>query len=224
MFERAIELEPSYGEFFADLAWTHSRDLLLECTEDRDGSMAKMYEAARRAVALDDASSNAHFRLSTAYLWRNQHDLAIAEGRRAVELNPMSARARQALGNKLDLAGDPEGILLMEQAQKLNPQDPQINMHMTFLARAYLNAGQYERSVKCVRNAIQRRSDYPNAYYILAIALGHLGNKGDARAALEECERLRPGFVQRRSDWQPYLNEASNENLRHGLRKADLRD
>jgi len=224
MFERASEMDPDYAEFFADLAWTHSRDLLLETTDERGGSIAKMYEAARRAVALDDASSRAHFRLSTAYLWRNEHDLAIAEGRRAVELNPMSADARHALGNKLDLAGEPEGISLMEQAQQLNPQDPQRNMQLTFLARAYLNTGQYERSVQCARNAIQRRPDYPNAHYILAIALGHLGSKANARAALDECERLHPGFARARSKWQPYLNAASNEHLHEGLRKAGLRE
>jgi adenylate cyclase len=141
-----------------------------------------------------------------------------------VELNPMSADARHGLGNKLDLAGDPEGISMMEQAQKLNPQDPQRNMQLTFLARAYLNTGQYERSVQCARNAIQRRPDYANAYFILAIALGHLGNKADARAALDECERFHPGFARGRSEWRPYLNAASNEHLQEGLRKAGLRE
>ncbi len=56
MFERAIEIDPNYSEAFADLAWTHSRDLLMECTDDRPASMDKMYQAARRAVELDDAS------------------------------------------------------------------------------------------------------------------------------------------------------------------------
>ena len=80
MFERAIELDPGYADAFADLAWTHSRDLLLECTDDWEGSIAQVYEAARRAVALDNASSRAHHLLSTAYIWRNEHDLATAEG------------------------------------------------------------------------------------------------------------------------------------------------
>ena len=222
MFERAIELDPGYADAFADLAWTHSRDLLLECTDDWEGSIAQVYEAARRAVALDNASSRAHHLLSTAYIWRNEHDLATAEGRRAVELNPNSADARHALGNKLDLAGDPEGIAMMEQAQRLNPQDPQMHMHLTFLARAHLNAHHYERSVECARNAIRRRPDYPHAYYILAIGLGHLGHEADAHAAFDECERLNPGLARRRAGWQPYSNKGSNEHLHQGLRKAGL--
>jgi hypothetical protein len=82
-YARAIALDPSYGEAFADLACTHSRDLLLEFTDDRAASAAMMYDAARRAVMLDEASSRAHYMLSTAYLWRNEPDLAIAEGKRA---------------------------------------------------------------------------------------------------------------------------------------------
>ncbi len=224
MFERAIELDPTYSRALADLAWTHSRDLLLEHTDDRDGSMTKLYEAARRAVRLDDASSSAHHLLSTAHIWRNEHDLAIAEGRRSVELNPSDADARHALGNKLDLAGDPEGISMMEQAQKLNPQDPQRHMHLSFLARAYLNARQYDKSVEYARKAIQRRPDYPHAYYVLAMGLGHLGRKAGARTALDECERLHPGFARRRAGWQPYPNAAGNEHLHEGLRKAGLPD
>ncbi len=135
----------------------------------------------------------------------------------------MNAVARHALGNKLDLAGDPAGIPMMEQAQKLNPQDPQINMHLTFLARAYLNVRDYERAVETARKAIQRQPGYPNAHYILAIALGHLGENTQARAALDECERLHSGFLRKRKGQEPYLDAASNAHLRDGLRKAGLR-
>ncbi|MCP4330189.1 MAG: adenylate/guanylate cyclase domain-containing protein [Alphaproteobacteria bacterium] len=222
MFTRAIELNPNYCEAFANLAWTYSRDLLLEYTEDRKGSIAKLHEAARQAVALNDESSLAHHLLSTAYLWRDELDLAIAEGRRAVALNPSDADSRHALGNKLDLVGDAEGIVLMEQAQRLNPKDPQRHMQLSFLARAYLNAGRYEESVETARTAVQWRPDYPNAHYVLAVGLGHLDREKEARAELDECERLHPGFVEIRKDWRPYRDANSNQNLREGRRKAGL--
>jgi adenylate cyclase len=222
MLERAIELDPSYCDAFANLAWTHSRDLLLEYTNDRKGSIAALFEAARRAVALDDQSSLAHHLLSTAYLWRNELDLAIAEGRRAVALNPNDADSRHALGNKLDLAGDPQGIALMKQAQRLNPQDPQRHMHLSFLARAYLNARQYDKSVEIAREATQWRPDYPHAHYVLALGLAYLGREKEMRAALDECERLHPGFVEKRADWRPYRNDDSNQHLCEGRHKGGL--
>lgn len=222
MFERAIELDSTYCDAFAGLAWTHSRDLLLECTNDRAGSTAALYEAARRAVALDDESSLAHHLLSTAYIWRDELDLAIAEGRRAVALNPNDADSRHALGNKLDLAGDPEGTELMEQALRLNPRDPQRHMQLSFLSRAYLNARRYDLSVETARKAIQWRPNYPQAHYVLALGLGYLGHETAARDALDECERLHRGLVGKRADWRPYRDDGSNQHLREGRYKAGL--
>jgi adenylate cyclase len=222
MFEKAIELDPDYSDAYADLAWTHSRDLLTEATTDRSRSADLMYQAAQRAVALDEASSLARYRLSSALIWRNEHDLAVAEGRRAIELNPMYAVARHSLANKLDLIGDPEGIPMMEQAEQLNPRDPQRNMQLTFLARAYVNAHEYEKAVQCAREALRVQPNYPNASYILAIALGHLGFTEEARVAFEACDKLQPGFTESRTNWTPYVDSASNKHLQDGLRKAGI--
>jgi len=223
MFERAVELDPTYGEAFAALAHSHLRDILLECTESREDSLAEAFAAARRAVALGKASAYAHSILSQAYLWRNEHRLAVAEAERAVELNPYDADLLGSLGNRLDLAGDGEaGIAKMEEAQRLYPQNPEIHMSMAFLARAYLNARQYERSVEVAQKAVDRQPDSPHAHYILAMGLGHLGRRDEARAALDACERLHPGFATKRADWQPYPEPAKNKHLRNGLRKAGL--
>jgi len=222
MFEKAIELDPKYSRAFADLAWTHSRDLLLEFSEDRKDSLDRLFEAAGRAVKLDDASSRARIFLATAYLWRNEHDMAVAEARRAVALNPSDADAQHQLGNILDLIGDPEGMEMMDRALQLDLQNPQQHMQLTFLARARLNARQYDEAGECARRAVRHRPTYPHAHYILAMALGHLGLHDAARVALEECERLHPGFREKRADWKPYLTLAENEHLRDGLRKAGL--
>jgi len=220
MFERAMEVDRDYSEAYTGLSLSHHRDVLLQCSDDRERSIAKALDAARRAVALDGASFAAHQVLSTAYIWRNEHDLALAEARLAVELNPNDAISLHALGNKSDLAGDPEGIPRMIRAQQLNPQDPERHAHLSFLARAHVNAHQYERALESARLAIQRRPDYPHAHYILAIALAHLGEAQRAQAELEECERLHPGFLASRADWRPYTDEESNRHLREGLRKA----
>jgi adenylate cyclase len=221
MFERAIALDPTYSQAYVGLANSHNRDLLLECSADRNASIARLFEAARQAVALDGLSAAAHEAMSTACIWANQHDLAIAEVERAVQLDPNSAAARRALGNKLDLAGrSEEGIPQLERALQLSPQDPQIHVPMTFLARAHLNARRYDESATWARKAIQWRPDYPHAHYVLAIALGYLDRHADARAAIAECERLHPGFVERRADWKPYRNPVDNEHLHDGLRRT----
>lgn len=220
MFRRAIERDPNYSDAYAGIARSYHRDILMECTNDRDDAIAKALEASRRAVALDSASSVAHLVLSTAHAWRNEHDVALAEARATVELNPNDAIGLHALGNKADLAGDPEGIPQMLRAQQLNPQDPDMHMKLTFLARAYVNVREHEKAIECCRLAIQRRADYPHAYFILGVALGHIGRTKEARDALDECERLQSGFVTSRANWRPYANEYRNQYFMDGLEKA----
>jgi adenylate cyclase len=222
LLEQATILDPEFAEAYAELASTHHRDLLLQCAVDRNESMRKGMAAARRAVSLDPSSSNAHSSLATAHVWRNEHDNSLREARLAAELNPNDALILHGLGNKLDLVGDPEGIPQMVRAQQLNPQDPDHHSQLCFLARAYVNARRYRDAVACAESAITRRPDYPNAYFILAIALGHLGHLVAARAALAKCDELHPGFIAERADWRPYTNEASNAHLLDGLRMAGL--
>ena len=218
MFERAVEVLPDYADAHAGIAMSHNMDIDMQTTGDRSASAEAALAAARRAVASDEASSIAHGQLSTAYQWLDRYDDALNEVRAAVALNPNDAVVLHGLGNKSDLAGDPEGIARMEKAQKLNPQDSQSHEHLTLLARAYVNAGDFEAAVDRPRKGIQRRPDYPHAHYILAIALGHLGHVDEGRAALDTCEQRHPGFVAARRDWQPYQEPESNARLAEGLR------
>ncbi len=63
---------------------------------------------------------------------------------------------------------------------------------------------------------------YANANYLLAASLGHLDRRAEARTALDECERVQPGFAAKRREWKPYSNPANNEHILDGLRKAGL--
>ena len=221
LFLRAIAIRPDYADAHAGLAMSYNQDVLIEVAEDRTATATQAMEAARRAIECDESSSWAHHELSTAYQWVNRLDDALAEARIAVDLNPNDAYGLHALGNKSDLAGDPDGIAFMEKAQKLNPEDARLHTHLTFLARAYVNIGNHGAAVQRTRQAIRRRPDYVPAYYILAIALGHLGELDEARATLAKCDELSPNFVQSRQNWQPYAGPASNERLQEGLHRID---
>ena len=224
LFKSAIAIRPDYSDAYAGLAMSYNLDILFQFAKERRTTITQAMEAARKAVKYDDSSSLAHQELSTAYQWLNRPDDALAEAKRSVELNPNDAIGLHALGNKSDLAGDPDGITYMEQAQKLNPQDAKLHTHLTFLSRAYINVGSYEIAVDRARTAIQRGPDYPHAYFILAIALGHLRRPDEARTALRKCEELHPGFIDSRKDWQPYVDPTSNQRLQDGLRRVGLEE
>lgn len=222
LFQQAIALKPDYADAHAGLAMSYNMEILIGAAEDRAATAMLAMEAAQAAIECDEASSFAHHELSTAYQWLNRINDALAEAHMAVELNPNDAYALHALGNKSDLAGDPEGIARMEKAQVLNPADARLHSHLTFLARAYVNAEALDAAVDCARRAIRREPKYAPAHYILAIALAHLGRGDEARQAVHDCEKASPGFIESRRDWQPYVNPHSNARLHEGIHKVAL--
>ncbi len=154
-------------------------------------------------------------------VWAGPHELAVAEQRRAVELNPSNAIAYIRLGNALDFAGRPEeGIPSIERGLQLNPRDPRNHIYACVLAQAHFNARHYEKAEAWARKAIRQRSSHPNAHLLLAMSLGHLGRQAEARAALDECERLQSGFAKKHARWRSYKNATDQEHWKEGLHKA----
>ncbi len=221
-FSRAIELQPDYSDAYSGLARSYSQDVLIGATEDRFATATKALVSAQKAVAYDEASATAHHELSTAYQWLNRSDDALAEARISVELNPNDAYGLHALGNKSDLSGDPDGISYMERAQKLNPSDAQLPSHLSFLARAYVNQGDYSGAIDRAKQALRRNPDFAPALFILAIAYGLAGENEEASRALKKCEEASPGFIRSREHWAPYVSPDSNKLLHQGLKNASL--
>ncbi|NCF27242.1 MAG: tetratricopeptide repeat protein [Gammaproteobacteria bacterium] len=223
MFQKAIDLENNYGEAWAGLGWGYVRDIDFRSRESRQSLIDKGFNAARKAVELDDSSALAHLVLGTAYVWAENLKLGIAQVEKCIELNPYSAHAHMALGNRLDLVGrTDEGIDKMERSLELNPRDPWRPNYMAYLARAYASKGDYETALVWIERAVNLRLDDADLQYRLAICLANLGKVDDARDALGECERLHPGQVSERSSWRPYSDDERNKRFFAGLKKHGL--
>lgn len=217
MFQRAIELDGDYSKAYTGLAYSYHRDIFWHYANDREASIGHFLEAASRAVQLDDTDSSAHLVLGYAHIWTGDYDLAEAEERRAVELNQSNAFAHVALGEAIDLDGRPDGAFEpLEKGIDLNPRDPRVHTFIGALARAHLNARDYEQAVEVGRRALERRSDYPHANAYLISALGHLGRKSEAEAAFRRCSRLLSGFA------SAYRNAGDVEHFYEGLVKAGM--
>jgi tetratricopeptide (TPR) repeat protein len=80
---------------------------------------------AKKALSLDDSLDTAHFILGSVQAFSGRYDEAIAEGERAVELNPNGADALAFLGSILNMASRPEeAIPALYRAMRLNPMPP----------------------------------------------------------------------------------------------------
>jgi DNA-binding winged helix-turn-helix (wHTH) protein/Tfp pilus assembly protein PilF len=121
-FTQAIVQDPNYAAAYVGLA--DSYNLLREFTlMPASEAYPRALAAAKRAVDLDDHSSEAHAALAFALFWGNW-DAANAERefRRAIELNPNSAIAHHWYATYLGTIGrHAESLEEIERAQALAP-------------------------------------------------------------------------------------------------------
>jgi 4-amino-4-deoxy-L-arabinose transferase-like glycosyltransferase len=121
----------------------------------------------------------------------SEQRLAILEER--VRSAPGDAVARHNLGALLYERGDlPRATVELEAAQRLGADAhgvPLLN-----LGRAYLRGGRPEQAAAVLRRAVAVEPYSFYAHLNLARATLALGDRGGAAAALDACDRIRPGF------------------------------
>ncbi len=222
MFERAVALDPGYGQAYSELAYSHHRDVLFGYTEDQEQSLRHCMVAAQRAVALDDEDAYAHITPGMAFARNRQFDLSLAQGERAMELDP-TGMAQMFYGIQLNYVRRPhDGIPFLEEGLELNHKEPRRHLFMARLADVHLQCQNYEQAIDWAQKAISLRADYIDARLILAASLGFLGREGEAKAALDECRRIQPAFAETCHRVWFYLNPEELEPIRDVLVKAGL--
>ncbi|MGA8261453.1 MAG: adenylate/guanylate cyclase domain-containing protein [Arenicellales bacterium] len=223
MFKAAIGLDPDYAGAWAGLALSYLVGISLVGTDERQDLLEKGSEAAMRAVELDNRSSFAHYVLGVAYAWREQFSKSINEAEIALQLNPYYAQAHMGLGNRLDLVGrTAEGISKLEQALRLSPRDSFCPLMMAYLSRAHLGQGHPLEALEWIEKAVNLQPRNPDLQYRYAVCLAHLDRVEEAKKALNECERLQPGFLKKREHWRPYSDDERNQRFFAGMVRHHL--
>jgi adenylate cyclase len=152
----------------------------------------------------------------------HDHEGATSSGQKAMELNPNDPESYIALANLLYYSNrSREALELFQKAQLLDPLYPPIYDY--FLGRCYLGHGQLSQAIAHSRACLRRLPNFWAPQAILAAAHAHVGNIGEARAALAEMTRLYPvgslARYQQEGDYQP---GPETDFLHEGLRKAGM--
>ncbi len=221
VLERAIELDPTFAGAYAILSYSRFRDWFNQWSEDPQ-ALERAFEAAKKAVALDDSLPEAHTYLGWAYVWRKQYKEAIAEGERAIALDPNFAEGYARLGQILTLAGRPEeGIDLVKKAMRLDPHYPP--MYLNYLGRAYYAMGKYEEAIAALKRCITRDPDFFYPHLVLAVIHSELGRKEEAEAEVAEALRISPrASLEVQRERLPFKDQAVLERYLNAMRKTGL--
>jgi tetratricopeptide (TPR) repeat protein len=166
MFEKAVALDPQYAEAYARLGWTYFVEWLWRWSADPQ-SLEHALALAHQALALDDSLPGAHSILSNVYAQQQQYDQAIAEGERAIALDPNNDFSYDRQGVVLDFAGRPaEALPMMVRAMRLNPHYPPF--YLGDLGWTYSLTGRYAEAVTTLKEATSRGPTLMICYPILA--------------------------------------------------------
>jgi adenylate cyclase len=221
-FEKAIELDPQYAEAYAWLGRTHLVEWILQWSQDLQ-ALQRAFELEQKALTLDEALPVAHSRLGHIYAYRRQYEQAIAEGQRAIALDPNNAESYSIHAIVLNSAGKPEEALrMMEQAMRLNPAYP--DWYATNLGNAYALLGRYEEAITAYKDAFIRNPNFLLAHLGLVDIYSRLGREEEARAAAAEVLRISPAFsLEVWKHRSPQKDSATLERHLAALRKAGLK-
>jgi adenylate cyclase len=221
MYEKAIELDPKYAQAYVVLGLTYFYDWFVQWSRDSQ-NLERAFELAQKATALDDSLPLAHQLLGEVYLWKKQHEQALAEAERALALNPNDAGSYVALWEILTYGGQPaEGLKMIEKALRLNPHSA---YYVNLLGWAYYWLGRYEEAVAAFKRAIPRSPNILVAHLGLAATYGALDREAEARAEGAEVLRISPDWSLEAPQRQlPFKDQMVIDRHNNNLRKAGLK-
>lgn len=190
LFAQAIQADPNYAAAYAGLAEAYVlADAWGGVLPDPRQSAPQAKEAAERAVALDDASPEAHTSLAWLRLtWDWDWPGAEREFRRALDLDPANLDAHRWYAHELMALGRAEAAYAHSQAAlELAPTDATAHAQMAW---HLLFARRYAAAIAQARRALEFDPDYAPAQRVLGLAYLHAGGYDEACAEFQrEAQR-----------------------------------
>ena len=225
-FEKAIEVDPTYGRAYAFASWCYRREveqhgLLSLSNEDRVHAV----DLARQALRFDrDDPYVLAYASATILQIEGNAEEALALTERAISLHPNSHRFWNAKAlTHARLGQIEETIAAANHAISIGPNDPAIWNSYLSLAEAHIQALRFEEAIDFARRATRHNENVGPAYFIIAAAAATLDRMAEASDALDAALRINPGMTI--SGLLKNFQLARFQNLDaflDGLRKAGL--
>ncbi len=224
LLERAIAIDPDYGQALAVLAANHMFGVHLGWAEL--AAIAPVAAAAAlAAVRCDHEDAWAHAALGSVCFSTRRLADALSEFEQALALNPNFSLAQGYYALALSYAGrSAESFEAAQRAIRLSPRDPSLAIYHGIAGYARFTEQRYLEAIALAREAIRHRGDLTGAYRVLAVSAGMTGDSLLAETALGELRRTQPNISLHWIATQlPWANEADREHYLEGFRRAGLR-
>jgi serine/threonine protein kinase/Flp pilus assembly protein TadD len=184
MFNKAIEIDPTYALAYAGVADCCS--VLYTNFDATDANLLNAETASRRALELAPQLAEAHVARGLAVSLLGNHADAETEFQTAMGLNPQLFDAAYMYGRALLAQGElARAAKVFERAAELRPEDYVVP---GLLGGAYAGLGRtadaqrsYRRQMETASKRLELNPDDPRALYMGAVALARLGEAKRAK-------------------------------------------
>jgi TolB-like protein len=223
MFQRAIDLDPSYAAAYAALGLSLVEAVASGWSEFVADDLGRAETLAQTALSLDLATTTAYHLLAGVDLMKGRFDRALGQTDRALEINPSDAESYVTRANALLWAGRAaEALPWLQGAIRF---DRTAFGAPLMLGKAYYFLDRYGEAVETLDRALALdlgRTHQVMARPVLAAAYAQLNRPQDAERERTAVMRMSPFLSAERFAAQFGTPEARDHML-EGLKKAGFR-
>ncbi len=177
--ERALAIDGELAEAHVSLATV---------LEDYYWDWAGAERHLRQAVGLDPNYAAAHQVYAEHLRDLGRFDDALAEAKKAQELDPLSTPVQLVIGITLYMARRYEEAIV--QFQRLLETDPGFTVAYFNLGLAYTQQGKYEEAISTLQKVDARGGYIPNTKALLGYSYAASGRRAEARQILDALDEL----------------------------------
>jgi len=165
--------------------------VLDDMTPSRDADIERAEELVERALAQFPDNPQAHYAKGQVLRGQNRFNEAIAEYETALAFNRNLVNAYAHIGRcKLFTGSAEEAILRHEQAIRLSPRDPAIDLWYHRMGQAHLVQSRIDEAILWLERGRSANPAFPAHHAWLAAACALEGDTERAVAELAEARRL----------------------------------
>jgi TolB-like protein/Tfp pilus assembly protein PilF len=225
LIRRALEIDPDNSMAAAWAAHWHLFYVGQGWAEDTEQALAKVREYALRAIRLDPDNAEALGIYAHCCSYGDRDfDTALHYFDRALRLNPSLAFIWAFSALTYCYIGESKKALeQLKRYSELAPTHPYASYFENAFTAAYTFNGDYERAVLVGRRVVKANPNFVAGYKPLIAALGHLGQREEAKPYIKKLIALEPDFtVERFSRHYPIKKVSDRRRYMKGLLLAGV--
>jgi TolB-like protein len=221
LYEQAIAIDSNFSDAWSGQVFPYQAGWTFMWPGYDDG-LVQAKVKAEKAIQLTPLSSSARSRLGWVEIFSREHDKAVANYEKSLELEPNNAIAYALFAEVLNFAGDPKRAIEMAKSSfRFDPlAPPYVHGH---LGHSHLLLGDLKSAYEHLGKAIEMAPSFPVPRYLMSVTEIERGNIDAAKEHVRVLQGLFPrASVVLFDGRNPYADDNQRTRIMTGLRAAGL--